>query len=171
MSPARPRTITMLGLGRLYDRWCPKNTRLHCGSEWRNAHEVAHSILATRFEITRSGYALCEIGCCRCALLNPTPDRRTLNYCDLIEAAAMELSTSWHVAAGRPDLAVMEVNQTDNYDLYILPERTRARRLLTRRSLMDLPCSEAAIANYFTHALNRTPERQVRRTRRHRGGH
>lgn len=107
---------------------------------WLPGHELGHAFVAdrTRWNKRRFGLPHRVLSCtCRNRM------------CLVDEAAAMMLSSAWHVACGRPDVVQIERDATGGLHLVDTPNmRRRARRRLRREGLWPIPLTVSEIRAY-----------------------
>src|SRR6185295_5958626 len=128
--------ITLDKLRRLALRWCPPEARWDSliartrRRSWGPAHELGHALIEPVERWSMPDYGRCSTGFCRCVG----------GECDVVERAAMLISSRLVAYAGYPDLAIDERTSTDGYDLIASPyyER-RAKRMLVKLGLWPVP--------------------------------
>lgn len=117
-------------------RWWNKR-----GCEWVPAHELAHAFVATPTQLMQRRFGLHRTLECTCAN----------EACLVYEACAMELSGSWVLACGRPDVRNREFSEeyTPGIGRIITPNmRRRMIRRMRKLGLWPVPMTLAAIVAY-----------------------
>jgi hypothetical protein len=127
--------VTLADLHELAIAWCPLEARredlLRIERDWAPAHELAHALIEPRWRWERGYYARCSLGFCECG--------GHRDECTVYEAAAMMISHRLVQAAGAPDLADKEVQNTNDYDMIDDHHWEQAKALLKRRTLWPVP--------------------------------
>lgn len=152
-------SLTLRVLWALANEWCPRDASwthlLDYWDSWGPSHEIGHALIEPYERQGQGDYGRCTTGFCRCD-----------DECDVYEIAAMLVSKALVTAAGHPELADKEIEDTTDYDLAASPQNyRRARALLRKKKLWPVPKTREALEAALKRNLRRRVPVSKRRQR------
>lgn len=153
-------SMSLRDLWSIANEWCPRKAAwthlLDYWDSWGPSHEIGHALIEPRENRSKDSYGRCAPGFCE----------HEDEECDIYEIAAMMISSRLVTAAGHPNLANREINDTTDYDLIATPRNfRRARALLKRKKLWPVPRTRRALERALQARLGRRVPVQKRRQR------